>query len=242
MISELPTQPAAVRQQRLASPDSDVQIFMANADALSAREIVELNVSLSETERTRATRFYFERDRHRYIAARSWLRHRLGAALGRPASALVFENGPHGKPRLIANEQDGRQLHFNLSHSGSIVVFALAWDRELGIDLEAIGRSPTGAQELDSLAARVLSERELALWRELPNPATRRGAFFRAWTRKEAYLKGTGKGLSAELRSIEIMLPDQSSTICWSEAVDRWMLHDVVVPSGFVAALAVEKP
>jgi 4'-phosphopantetheinyl transferase len=240
MISELPTQSALSHPRRLASPDCDAQIFVANASALSADEIMKLNTALDETERLRAGRFYFERDRHCYIAARSWLRHLLGAALECPPSEVVFGYGPKGKPRLVANECDGRRLNFNLSHSEGFVLFALAWDRELGIDLETTARLSTDAQELADLAARILSEREFARWNELPDSATRREAFFRAWTRKEAYLKATGEGLSAELQTIEV-LSEESPTIFWRETIDRWTLHDVVVPSGFVAALAVEK-
>ena len=229
------------------TPVSGVQIWTAQLESLSAGEIVELSASLDSAERARAARFHFGRDRRNYIASRGLLRRLLGAALDRPASAVVFEYGAHGKPALAAAFSRDLILHFNLSHSASWVMFALAWDREIGIDLESATRLKRDVNGLTGLAARVLSARELVIWHALPDTAAREAAFLRAWTRKEAYAKATGQGLFDTLTCIEVALDavaPKSSLILHSstkegEIARHWVLHDLSAPDGFAAALAV---
>lgn len=236
----------------LQSPDtpvSGVQIWAAHLESLSPAEIAELSTSLDSAERARAARFHFERDRRHYVASRGFLRRLLGAALDTPASALVFEYGAHGKPALTAAFSQDRILCFNLSHSAGWAMFALAWDREIGIDLESATRLKRDVNGLTGLAARVLSARELVIWKALPDAAKRDAAFLRAWTRKEAYAKATGQGLFDELIRIEVALdavaPESSLTLRSSppegEITRHWVLHDLSAPEGFAAALAVEQ-
>lgn len=228
-------------------PVSGVQLWTAHLEALSPADLEELSALLDAAERARAARFHFDRDRRHYVASRGLLRHLLGAALDQPASALVFEYGVHGKPALSPAFRRDRTLSFNLSHSAGWAMFALAWNREVGIDLESIGRLKRDDDGLAGLAARVLSARELAIWQALPN-AAREAAFLRAWTRKEAYAKATGHGLLDELIRIDVILdagaPESSLTLRSqqkSEIPRDWILHDLPAPDGFAAAIAVEK-
>jgi 4'-phosphopantetheinyl transferase len=236
----------------LQSPGTSVggvQIWTAHLDSLSSGELGELSGVLDSAEHARAARFHFERDRRHYIASRGLLRRLLGAALDKPASALVFEYGEHGKPAISAASLQGLTLRFNLSHSAGWAMFALAWDRDVGIDLEAAARLNRDVDGVSGLAPRVLSARELAIWRTLPDAATRETAFLRAWTRKEAYAKATGEGLFDELICIEVALdaatPESSLTLRSSPQEGgiprRWVLHDLSAPDGFAAALAVEQ-
>ena len=230
------------------TPVSDVQIWTAHLESFSSMEIAELGALLDPTEQTRAARFHFPRDRRHYVSSRGLLRRLLGAALELPAPALVFEYGAQGKPALAAASSPGRNLGFNLAHSAGWAMFALAWDREIGIDLESATRLKRDINALPGLAARVLSPGELAIWQALPD-AARDAAFLRAWTRKEAYVKATGKGLFDELASIEVALdaaaPESSLTlrpIPQEREIKRlWSLHDLSAPDGFAAALAVEQ-
>jgi 4'-phosphopantetheinyl transferase len=227
---------------------SGVQVWTAHLDTLSAGELEELRSVLDAAEQARAARFHFEHDRRHYLASRGLLRRLLGAALEMPASALVFEYGAQGKPALAADFWQDRILRFNLSHSAGWAMFALAWDRELGVDLESSGRLKRDAAGLAGLAGRVLSARELSIWQALPE-AEREAAFLRAWTRKEAYAKATGKGLFDEVNRIEVALdaaaPKSSLTLPLSpregETMRNWILHDLSAPGGFAAALAVEQ-
>jgi 4'-phosphopantetheinyl transferase len=167
--------------------------------------------------------------------------------LDKPAAALVFEHGAHGKPAIAPALPHGRSLRFNLSHSAGWAMFALAWDCEVGIDLESTARLKRDVDELAGLAARVLSRRELAIWQALPDTA-RDAAFLRAWARKEAYAKATGQGLLEELIRTDVALdaaaPKSSLTLRSSQkaGITRdWALHDLAAPDGFAAALAVEQ-
>lgn len=236
----------------LQSPDASVggvQIWTAHLDSLSSGELGELSGVIDSAEHARAARFHFERDRRHYVASRGLLRRLLGAALDKPASALVFEYGAHGKPAISAAFLQGRALCFNLSHSAGWAMFALAWDREVGIDLESATRLKRDVNGLTGLAARVLSPRELVIWQALPDAAACDAAFLRAWTRKEAYAKATGQGLFDELTRIEVALdavaPESSLTLRSSpqegEITRHWVLHDLSAPDGFTAALAVEQ-
>ena len=233
------------------TPVAAIQIWTAQLDSLSSAEIDELEASLDSAERARAARFHFEPDRRHYVASRGLLRRLLGAALDMPVSRVAFEYGVHGKPAIAAEFSRDRPLRFNLSHSAGWAMFALAWDREVGIDLESAARLTRTVDGLTALATRVLSPRELAIWRALPDAAAREAAFLRAWTRKEAYAKATGQGLFDTLTCIEVALdagaPKSSLTLHSStkegEISPRWVVYDLSAPDRFAAALAVdEKP
>jgi 4'-phosphopantetheinyl transferase len=233
--------------QSIKSPASGVQIWQARLEALSPAELGELSLLLDAGEQARAARFHFEHDRRHYAASHGLLRQLLSAALEMPASALIFEQGAHGKPAISPALLRNRALRFNLSHSAGWAMFALAWDCEVGIDLESAARLNREVDGLAGLAARVLSARELTIWQALPETA-REAAFLRAWTRKEAYAKATGQGLREELIRAHVALdaaaPKSALTLHSSHESDvtrAWILHDLTAPDGFAAALAVEK-
>jgi 4'-phosphopantetheinyl transferase len=227
---------------------SGVQIWLAHLDSLSAAQLETLGALLDPAERVRAARFHFESDRNHYIACRGLLRRLISAALDTPASTLVIEYGVHGKP-AIAPDANPRALRFNLSHSNGWALFALAWDREVGIDLESGVRLESDENDLSPLAERILSERELAIWHSLPDSATRRAAFLRAWTRKEAFAKATGKGVFDQWNRFELVLdatsPSPSVIVRLpphgEEPASAWLIHDLSAPDGFAAALALEQ-
>lgn len=227
----------------VSSPDAGVQLWSARLDSLSPNDIAEMAAVLDTTEQARAKQFRFERDRRRYIASHGILRGLVGAALDVPASGVAFEHGSHGKPR-IAGECP---LCFNLSHAGGLAIFALGWNRSLGVDIEAIENLGRGSNELGSLAQRILSSREFKIWQELATESQRRQSLLRAWTRKEAFVKGTGEGLFDRLQAIEVALdaanPQSLMTIRSSDESEKrrqWVIYDVGAPAGFIAALAVE--
>lgn len=237
----------SVLRQLPRPPVNDVQIWTAHLESLSQTEMTDLVASLDSMERARAARFHFEPDRKHYIASRGLLRYLIGDALGKPAAALTFEYGEHGKPALATTLSRERVLHFNLSHSAGWAMFALAWNREIGIDLESTARLRRDNNDLTGLASKVLSTRELSIWHALPDKATREAAFLRAWTRKEAFAKATGRGLFDALGSIDVALDaaaPQSSLKLRSPGPEgekhrSFVLHDLPAPDGFVAAIAI---
>lgn len=151
---------------------------------------------LDPAEIARADAFLRPQDRRHFAAARSWLRRVLGAHLGRHPTDLVFGEGAHGKPRL--DEAAGR-LDFNLSHSGGYALLVISPGFEIGADIEA-------QREIeDSVAERFFSATEVRALAALPR-AERTAAFFRCWSRKEAYLKALGSGLATPLDGFTVSL------------------------------------
>lgn len=194
-----------------------LELWIADLDALPSRD--EL---LSPDERERAARFRFARDRIRFARCRALLRLVIAHATRSDAASLVFHYGVYGKPRL-------RELHFNVSHAAQLAAIVLSREEPVGIDVEKIDP----AADVMSLAHTAFSIDENAQLASLPHDA-RTAAFFRGWTRKEAYLKLLGTGLSLPSDSFTISLTETPST-----SIGDCELHDIDVPAGFVCALAV---
>ncbi len=156
-----------------------------------------------------------------FTLARGALRLLLARAAGEPAAALRFTYGEKGKPSLAA----AGRIRFNLSHSGGLALVAITLDCELGVDIEKIRPMP----DLQDVARRFFSIRE--------------AAFFRCWTRKEAYIKTIGDGLSAPLDGFAVSLrPDEPARLIHlngdAAAARAWSLHDLEIDPGYAAALA----
>jgi 4'-phosphopantetheinyl transferase len=193
---------------------------------------------LSPDELERAGRFRFEHLRDRFIGARGFLRLLLAAYLDQPSEKLVFECGPAGKPHLVSPTHEP-PVHFNLSHSDDMALLAVCCSAPVGIDIERV-------RELDAaadLVRRFFSPREAEAFCSLPG-SQQAQAFFNLWTRKEALLKATGEGIAHSLNSVEVgFQPGEPVAIhtlpqSFGRAGD-WMLAELPVPEGFVAALAV---
>jgi len=193
-----------------------------------------LESTLSPEEKARADRFHFVNDRNRFVAARGLLRELLGKYLQQTPASLDFSYGKYGKPSLAGgNASSG--LSFNLSHSAGLAVYAIARERNLGIDVEHV-RPESGGEDI---ANRYFSAREVSDLRTLP-PEARVEGFFHCWTRKEAYLKATGMGLQIPLDSFAVsVLPEKPAQFL--EGVEpRWHLAAYHPAGGFVAAVAYD--
>jgi 4'-phosphopantetheinyl transferase len=220
----------------LALGPDEVHVWRSRLD-LPESAIADLLQVLSLEEQRRAARYYQSKDRRASIVGRGVLRKLLGVYLGIPAQTVEFIYNPHGRPELSAELAGGR-LKFNLSHSGELVLHAFAWDRDVGIDVERPGRQ----LEFEALARRFFSRAENAALSLLPE-AERRAAFFRCWTRKEAFIKATGRGLSYGLGRFDVTLaPDQPPRLLRAEYDDpaNWSLRDLPAAGDYAAALAVE--
>lgn len=178
--------------------------------------VASLEPLLSADERRRAESFRFKRARDRFVTARGFLRTLLGERLRRDPSRLRFAYGERGKPRLVGDED----LRFNLSHSDGVFALALSEGREVGVDVEA----ERADRSLDGISRRYLPPR-VATEIERTTGADRARAFYRAWVRQEAYVKGRGAGLELIGHS-----PDPRD----------WAIVDLALTSGYAAALAVE--
>lgn len=195
---------------------------------------------LSADEIARANRFHFEKDRLHFTRCRSALRSLLAGYLWIPAAEIRFEYLSGGKPQL-AGEQNPRALQFNVSHSANIALIAVGSEHRLGIDVEKVR-----ALDTNSLAERFFSLREQAGLRALPENL-RVSGFFACWTRKEAFLKATGDGLSFPLADFSVTTdpgsdPELEETNGNTQAGKQWFLADLSVTDGYRATVACERP
>jgi 4'-phosphopantetheinyl transferase len=195
-------------------------------------------MQLSAAERERADKFYFDEDRARFMLAHGALRQILSRYLGLGPGEIVFDQGPQGKPNLDPMP-DRKGLTFNLSHSGSFVLIAVGRERELGVDVEKVRPEI----DLEGIAGRFFSEAEQEALLSLA-PQLRPAAFFRCWTRKEAYIKARGGGLSIPLGQFDVTLDPESEAALLATRddpaeADRWSLYNLEVGEGYQAALAV---
>ena len=225
---------------QLPLPTTDVHVWRASLEQ-PLPNVESLRQLLSPDERARADRFHFEKDRRHFVVARGVLRSLLGRYLGIEPDTLRFAYADHGKPHLAAEiPQQPAQLKFNLAHSGGLAVYAFTGLGEVGVDLEQINPHFTG----DDIARRFFSATEVACLDQLP-AETRGLAFFNCWTRKEAFIKAKGMGLSFALDQFDVTLaPDQKAELLrtrWDDnEAGRWSLRALEIGVGYVGAVAVE--
>jgi 4'-phosphopantetheinyl transferase len=216
----------------------DVHIWLADLD-LQGSDTTQWMDSLAPDEQARAARFYFERDRRRFVVGRAVLRSILGRYLGIGPSRLAFSYGPHGKPMLAGCCGDAA-LRFNLSHSHGLALVAVTRSSEVGVDLERI----RPLADMQQIAERCFSSQESAMLQSLPSDRRSEG-FFSCWTRKEAFLKALGDGLARPLDTFAVsFLPGEPAKLVWvsGEAGDtsRWSLWGLTPAPETVGAVVVE--
>jgi len=190
---------------------------------------------LSADERSRAERFRFDRDRRRYVAARSALRILLGHYGERDAAGIAFGYSTRGKP-FLPSTHSARELQFNVSHSGEIALMAFCQGAQLGVDVELV----RDIDDAESIVRRYFCREEVEQWTELP-AGQRSRAFYDCWTRKEALVKALGDGLSLPLDVFQVsFLPGELPGIRFREpGKGQWSLYDVSPASGYAGAVAV---
>ena len=186
------------------------EVHVWRAELTSGGDATELDAE----ERERAARFRFERDRASFIASHSALRRILSRYVGCPPAALRFARAELGKPSI-----DG-PVRFSMAHSGGLALYAIA-HREVGVDVEQIRLE----MDVKGIAERFLPAVE-ALELASLEPGARQRAFFRLWTRREAYLKARGIGLSGVGETIG----------------PTWVIRDLDPGEGYAGAVALETP
>lgn len=216
-----------------------VDCWNLSLDTGDVRQLEHLETLLEETERVRARRFHFERDRCHFTRTRACLRVLLGRYLDMPSMELTFGYTERGKPFLKGPSAD---IRFNVSHSGGEALFAIVRGREVGVDLEAGERL---GDDWPAIARRYFSAREQVQLNAL-SPREGRTAFLNGWARKEAYLKATGLGIADGLQNIEVTLaPGEPPAFLSPEIAARWTFCDLgtrpASHAKFASALVVER-
>jgi 4'-phosphopantetheinyl transferase len=224
----------ATPRKNLALPEDEIHVWRVSLRALERAVLERLETTLSPEEKSRADRFHFSRDRDCFVGSHGILRELLGNYLQRPATELEFCYGPQDKPELRTNDRVS-PIHFNLSHSQGLAVYAFSRGREVGIDVEMIRPDFAG----EEIAERYFSGIELAELRALPSELRAEG-FFLCWTRKEAYVKARGAGLQIPLGSFNVSLtPGQPEKLESSDS-SRWSLYSLQPAPRYVGAVVGE--
>ena len=224
--------------ERLTLDSSAVHVWRTSLDE-SASQVDHFERTLAVDERSRAGRFYFRRDRERFIVARGILRAILGGYLNRAPESLSFSYSSYGKPSLVS-ESGAEAIRFNISHSHGTALYVVTRGREIGVDLELI----RDGLEIEQIAERFFARSEISALCALP-AELKRLAFFLCWTRKEAYIKARGEGLSMPLDQFEVSLvPGETAALVSvqrdSNEAFRWSLQDLFPAADYAAALAIE--
>jgi 4'-phosphopantetheinyl transferase len=189
--------------------------------------------SLSPEEQQRAAAFRFERDKTFFVIGRGLLRSLLGWYVSCAPEHIRFKYGTKGKPALAYSKS---KVHFNLAYSAGRVLYAVSEDCELGVDLELV----RPLSDIASIAKHFFSPTEYQDLFSVPGDK-RTEAFFNCWTRKEAYVKATGYGLSVPLNRSEVSLSPREPTgflKIEGETVSKWGLFHLEPAAGYVGALA----
>jgi 4'-phosphopantetheinyl transferase len=201
--------------------------------------VAELARLLDPDEQARAARFRFDVHRRRFTVGRGFMRSVVGAYLGVEPARLVWSYGPKGKP-FLAEPPAGDPFHFNLSNSEELALLGVERVREIGVDVEYL----RPLSDLEALARRFFSPGESETLLALP-PELRVRAFFNCWTRKEAYLKAVGDGLSAPLNRFDVTLaPGEAPRMLRlegdAERAACWSLYHLEPAAGYLGAVAIE--
>jgi 4'-phosphopantetheinyl transferase len=218
--------------------EDEVHVWRATL-ARPAAEVARLAALLDDDERHRAGRFRFPVHRDRFVAGRGVQREILARYLGAEPAALRWRLASHGKPALDG-AHDSTGVRFNVSNAEDGLLVAVARGRELGVDLEALRPMPDGAD----IATRFFSAPENEVFASIP-PERRDEAFFTCWTRKEAFIKAVGEGLSMPLDRFDVTLvPGEPARLLRTRGdpgeAERWTLRELDPGPPWIAALAVE--
>jgi 4'-phosphopantetheinyl transferase len=205
----------------------------------SSTKLNEYLLLLSNEERKKIERFHFEKDRMYYQVRHGILRNILSYYIGMDPVHIQFNYSINGKP-VLKRDFNQKSIHFNLSHTNGFALYAFTREREIGVDVEYIRNIP----HIENVADTFLSKIENDIFCILPKKK-KIETFFKEWTQKEAVVKAIGKGLSLDLKKIDVsIIPSEPSKLLKinidSLEVSRWNIQELNLASGFAAAFAVE--
>jgi len=210
-----------------------VHVWYATLD-VSPADLTIYESLLSGYEHVRASRFRFDRDRWRFVAARGILRQLLSRYVGHKPWQLRIECNAFGKPFLRSQPING-QICFNLAHSQDMALYGIALDCEIGVDIECI----RPVADYLKVAEYLFSSQEFVGISALDKEA-RLEAFFNCWTQKEAYVKAQGTGMRTRLDSFNVSLNPRNDPAPLKVSDDRWLIFPLRLIPGYAASIAME--
>lgn len=216
----------------------DVHVWCVFYDEIRDDTLLEAYERLlSADERERRSRFLFPRDRHRFLVTRALARTVLSKYADVAPVDWTFVANAHGRPEIATPHAAAGALSFNVSHTSGLVVLAVGYGRELGVDTERVRdrQAPVGVAE------RFFAPAEVAALRALPE-ADQPRRFFEYWTLKEAYVKARSMGLSLPLREFAVrFIGERGVTLSVdgevADAVSPWQLWQFLVGGDYLVAV-----
>ncbi len=226
------------RQPELESNDVHVWRVSLRVALIHVKDLFRL---LAPEEIDRALRFHFQRDHDHFVIVRGVLRILLGAYIQIPPEQSRFQYSARGRPSLALDQADA-MLDFNVSHSHELALLTFSRGRAVGIDLEYVRQDIAHEQ----IAEHFFSAQEVASLQALSDNL-RATAFFNCWTRKEAFIKATGEGLSRPLDQFSMSLaPGEAARLLaiqgQPEELSKWFIQDLEPGPGYAAALVAQNP
>lgn len=215
---------------------NSVHIWLLRFDELKGQEQDFYNL-LADEEKKRADNFFSNIDRTRYIVSKGYLRKLLEKFTLTDPEKIVFTANDYGKPAL---KFPTLELYFNISHSANLGLIAISDIAEIGIDVEKHKKIKT----IDKIADRFFSQTEKEVLLKLPGKHKLEG-FFNCWSRKEAFIKSIGRGLSFPLKLFDVTLkPGDPAELIEireaNESANQWFLQEISVDVGYSAAFCIK--
>ena len=220
---------------KLTLSDKEAHIWRADLNLGDSLQSSFLKL-LSPDEKNRAGKFRFARDSRNFIVARGILRSLIGNYLEINPAEISFQYSRFGKPSI----GDNSSIQFNISHAQNTALFAFTKKLNVGVDVEFVNPHI----EVEDIATKFFSANEILNLLALPKSQQTLG-FFNCWTRKEAFIKAVGEGLSFPLNQFEVSLePNKTAKLLatdWDpKAVSKWSMYSISPGADFVGGLVIE--
>jgi len=223
-----------MKQEPREHLDSHIVVWRAQVST-SLYVMACLQRYLDAKDLARAARFRFPEDRARYVLGRAMVRESISRYLHREPGALALKYTNRGRPLLVGDDS----IQFSISHAKDWVAIALTSRASVGVDLEYL-RADLAVPEI---AERIFSADDLQRFEALPR-GDKLASFFRAWTRKEAYLKATGEGIAEALQEVSVSFgPEEMATLHDTRAHmahQPWRLLTMPMPENYMGSLACD--
>ena len=219
---------------KIALNQNEIHIWLCNL-IVDKKLIHALSKNLSSEELKKANNFHFEKDKNSYIASHYFLRTILSKYYKIKPGQIIFECNKYGKPFVV--NKIATPLQFNLSHSGDFCLIGITLNDRIGVDIEKNKEDFSSMEIAEKYFSKNEYEQLLSLRKN-----DRNKAFYYCWTRKEAYIKAEGKGLSIPLDSFDVTISETKPKLTRIENkndLSNWHLYNIPINEKYFAAVAL---